>query len=418
MIVRDAYILGDRAPARVEEPGDAERVADVLGAAAEAGAAIVAFGGSTLQSVGNSPTRYTTALSLRRLDRVLAYDSRDLTIGLEAGIPLASVARVLEAASQFIPFDAPHPHRATVGGTLASGWAGPRRAAYGHTRDLLIGSTVALTDGSLASAGGMVVKNVTGYDMSKLYVGSLGTLAVIVRANFKTLPRPAVARIAVAPLTDGLRERTLNALGQLAIEPTATLLVDGFFGRVVRLRDEESRLFVLFEGSAAVIERATRDLRSVLGKCGVAETLIFDGDAAQKTLQSVIDAYIEPLEDRSITYRSAGLPSNVWPHITAAAERVRGSAATCDFIADLRTGDAILRIASATHQAMHDVLPRIDAVLRDALPAATVLAGDARLRARVDAWGAPPSTIATQRAIKIRFDPHAILAPGRYVGGL
>ncbi len=128
------------------------------------------------------------------------YDPRDMTAGIEAGTTLAEIARVLAEHGQWIPFDAPLPARATAGGTLAAGWAGPRRAAYGRARDLVIGSTIALTDGTLARAGGMVVKNVTGYDMSKLYVGSLGTLGVIVRANFKALPRPAARRLAIAPI--------------------------------------------------------------------------------------------------------------------------------------------------------------------------------------------------------------------------
>jgi len=418
VIASNPYALGSRAPARVEEPADAQGVAATLAAAAEAGSAVVPFGGATLQSIGNAPRQYDIALSLRRLDRVLQYDPHELTIGLEAGITLESVAQVLAQARQFIPFDAPAPRRATVGGTLAAGWAGPRRATYGHLRDLLIGSTVALTDGTLASAGGMVVKNVTGYDMSKVYIGSLGTLGAIVRANFKALPQPAAQRLAIAPLIDDVRERTLAALAQLPLAPTAALIVDGFFARTPRVRDEDSRLLVVFDGSAAVIDRATRDLRSVLGKCGVAETLLFDGAAAASVLQDTIDAYIEPIDDRSITYRSTGIPSTVWPRAIAACEIVHGYGARCDFIADICTGDAIVRMAGSSAKNAADLLPRIDGQLRTTLPALTVLAGDPRLRAQVDAWGAVPPTMETLRAIKLRFDPSATLAPGRYVGGL
>jgi glycolate oxidase FAD binding subunit len=418
VIASNPFALGTRTPARIEEPSDGQRVAALLAAAAESGSAVVAFGGSTLQSIGNPPRRFDVALSLRRLDRVLQYDPRDLTVGLEAGITLDNVERALAAARQFIPFDAPLPRRATVGGTLAAGWAGPRRATYGHLRDLLIGTTVALTDGSLASAGGMVVKNVTGYDMSKLYVGSLGTLGIVVRANFKALPQPAAQRLAVAPLRDEVCARALGGLAQLTIEPTATLVVDGFFERTPRIHDEDSRLVVLFEGSEGVVDRATRDLRSVLGKCGVAETLLFDGGAAAAVLQDTIDAYIEPLADRSITYRSTGLPSTVWERALTARAIVLAAPARCDFIADLRTGDAIVRIAGPSARETADLLTGVDANLRGALPALTVLAGDPRLRAQIDAWGAVPPTLATLRAIKARFDPGATLAPGRFVGGI
>jgi glycolate oxidase FAD binding subunit len=412
------YALGGRSPVRVEEPADAERVAAVLAAASDAGSAVVAFGGGTLQSLGNGPVRYDIALSLRKLARVRQYDPRELTIGVDAGMTLDALARTLGEARQFIPFDAPHPRHATVGGTLAAGWAGPRRATYGRLRDLLIGSTAALTDGSLAAGGGMVVKNVTGYDMSKLYVGSLGTLGIIVRANFKALPQPAAMRAAIAPLGDDVRERTLAALDDLVIEPTAALVVDGFYDRTPRVRDEDARLLVIFEGSTAVIDRATRDLRSALGKCGIADTLLFDGTAAADVLQDTIDAYVETIDDRSITYRSVGLPSSVYDRAGAAAALGRDAGLRYDFIADTRTGDAIVRFAGRSRQQIADNLTAVDVQLRAALPELTVLAGDARLRAEVDAWGAVPATLDTHRAIKARFDPGAVLAPGRYVGGI
>ncbi len=418
MIASNPYALGGRVPHRVEEPADAQRLAATLAAAAAAGAGVVAFGGATLQSIGNAPRRYDVAISLGRLDRVLQYDPHDLTVGVEAGITLDALGRLLAGARQFIPFDAPLARRATVGGALAAGWAGPRRATYGHVRDLLIGSTVALADGTLASAGGMVVKNVTGYDMSKVYVGSLGTLGIIVRANFKALPHPAAQRVAIAPLTDERRERTLAALSQLTVEPTAALVVDGFFERTPRVRDEESRLLIVFEGSTAVIDRATRQLRSVLGKCGVAETLLFDGAAAAAVLQDAIDAYVEPVDDRSITYRSTGLPADVLPRALNACAIVRECGARCDFIADVCTGDAILRLAGSSQQQASDLLGEIDELLRDALPAITVIAGDPLLRSQVDAWGANPSALETMRAVKRRFDPASTLAPGRFVGGI
>ena len=418
MTAKRSYILGECTPSRIEEPVDAVAVAAVLASAAADRKAVVAFGGGTLQTIGSAPSRYDIALSLRKLDRVIDYDHRDLTIGLDAGVTIDTVNRTLAKAGQFIPFDAPQPSLATVGGTLAAGWTGPRSAAYGRLRDVLIGSTAALPDGTLASAGGMVVKNVTGYDMSKLYVGSLGTLGILVRANFKALPRAPNRRLALAPLPDDARERAIAAIAHLTIEPTAALVVDGFFRAVPRVRDEDARLIVLFEGSAAVIERATRDLRSALGAAGVAETALFDDAAAEKTLQNVIDAYIEPVGDRSVTYRSHGLASNAWARAGASLALARDHGLACDTIADIRSGVAIARVAGRTHAALSEWLTEFDANIRRVIPQSTVLAGDVRLRARVDAWGAPPSTIETMRALKARFDPTSMLAPGRYVGGI
>jgi len=418
VIASGAFALGDRAPRRVDEPADAAAVAALLKSCSAAGEAAVIVGGSTLQGIGNAPARYDRAIVMRRLDRIATYDPRDLTIGIEAGMTIAAVMERLAEERQFIPFDVPRPHEATVGGTLAAGWAGPRRAAYGALRDLVIGSTAALADGTLASAGGMVVKNVTGYDMSKLYVGSLGTLGAIVRANFKTLPRPAVRRLAVAPLGPQSEERAVAAVASVTVEPAAALVVRGFTGNTSGVNDESVRLIVLFEGSAATVDRATRELRSQLGASGIAQTRLFEEAVAERAFQTTIDATIEPLADRSITYRSRGIPTAAWARMDAAHAQIERRGLLADAIADVRTGDVYMRVAAGTREALEDRLADADATVRRVLGRATLIAGDPALRARLDAWGPPPSTIVTMRALKSRFDPAGTLAPGRYVGGI
>jgi glycolate oxidase FAD binding subunit len=149
----------------------------------------------------------------------------------------------------------------------------------------------------------------------------------------------------------------------------------------------------------------------MLGKCGVAETLLLDNEAAATALQQTIDAYIEPRGARSITYRHAGPPATVWQRVRSTTDALREIGARCDTIADLRTGDAIVRTTGPS-------IIATDTTLRAALPTATLLAGDPDLRLRLDAWGAAPATLATQTALKERFDPGRNLAPGRYIGGL
>lgn len=385
------FAIGDREPARTVTPADAAETAAALRACADAGEAVVAFGGGTLQGIGNAPARYDVALDLRRLDGVRAYDHRDLTIGVDAGMTIDALTRTLAEHGQFVPLDVPQPARATIGGVLASGWAGPRRATYGRPRDLLIGSQAALADGTLASAGGMVVKNVTGYDVGKLYVGSLGTLGVLVRANFKALPKPPMQRLAIAHVPEDVRDRAVGSLGSLTIEPSAALAVDGF--------GDDARIIVLLEGGEATVERATRDLRSALGRAGVAETRLLDGDVAERAFARVLEGYTEIVRDATLTYRETGLPATAW-------ERAhRACALGAETIADLRTGDVIARVGAGVD-------------VRSVLPRATLLAGASALRAGIDAWGEPPSTIATMRALKERFDPRGALAPGRFVGGI
>lgn len=397
-------------------PPDADGVAAVLRDCASDGRAVVAEGGGTLVAIGNAPQRCDLVLQLRRLDAIAAYDPADLTIGVGAGLTLAQLGRTLAAAGQWLPLDAPAPERATVGGTLAAGWTGPRRARYGRPRDLLIGSTVALADGTLARAGGMVVKNVTGYDMSKLYVGALGTLGIFTRANFKTLPLPAARRLALAPLDDDLRERAEHALASLRFEPTAALALDGFTRGAPA--GAPMHLAVLYEGAESVVERGIRDLRSAFGKTGIAQTLVADGDDAEQRFAAVVEAYVAVIGERSITYRDAGPSSSAFGRARAVRRAAAAAGVAVETIVDYVCGDVIVRCSAPSARVLEAAIGAADRAVRAALPRAWVVAGAARARALVDAWGAPPTTLGTMRAVKARFDPRGTLAPGRYLGGI
>jgi glycolate oxidase FAD binding subunit len=393
-----AFALGTLRPGRIVEPADARELAAALRAASDAAEAVVVYGGGTLQRAANPPARYDVAVSTVRLDALHEYDPHDLTAGIGAGMTVGDLQRRLAEHGQFLPLDAPLASRSTVGGVLAAGWAGPRRASYGRPRDLLIGVTVALADGTLATSGGMVVKNVTGYDMGKLYVGSHGTLAAIARANFKVLPAPVTRRIAIAPFDDDVRDRAIAHASALEIEPAALLLVDGFREAPPPLHP---RLIVLLEGTEQVVERATRELRSSLGAAGVAETRLLDRDDASRAFQSLLDAYAVPGGDASVTLLARGLPSEA----ASRAQRVREAIRGAETIADLRTGDVVVRVDGGHAERVRELLGR--ASLLGAGPAASV-----------DAWGSTPSTLATMRALKEGFDPRGTLAPGRFVGGI
>jgi glycolate oxidase FAD binding subunit len=143
------------------------------------------------------PARYDLALSTARLRHVLEYEPAELVITVEAGITLAGLAGVLAPAGQFLPVSVPDPGRAMVGGLIATNAAGPERLRYGSTRDLVLGVTVALADGSLVRGGGKVVKNVAGYDLTRLFNGSWGTLGVITSASLRLFPIPPVRQTMV-----------------------------------------------------------------------------------------------------------------------------------------------------------------------------------------------------------------------------
>ncbi len=168
-------------------PGTVAEVAAALQRANSAGLAVAVQGGNTLHALGSVVAADVT-IGTTSLDAFLAHETADLTCSVQAGLTLARFSQALGEAAQFVPIDAPLRQKATVGGTMAAGWLGPRRHLYGRARDFVIGSQIVLADGTIANAGGMVVKNVSGYDMNKLYVGSFGTLGFITQLEFQNAP--------------------------------------------------------------------------------------------------------------------------------------------------------------------------------------------------------------------------------------
>src|SRR5882762_3795080 len=177
------------APA-IEKPATAEELAKRLHEAAAARAAVVPVGGGRASAMGDPPQRVDVELHTSRLDRVLEHSQADMVISVEAGITLEALQSELAKTGQFLPLDPFNSPGHTVGGLLATGWSGPLRQRFGSARDYLIGIRVAQPDGHLATAGGRVVKNVSGYDLMKLHHGALGSLGVIVAASFKVFPLP------------------------------------------------------------------------------------------------------------------------------------------------------------------------------------------------------------------------------------
>ncbi|MBV9269709.1 MAG: FAD-binding oxidoreductase, partial [Candidatus Eremiobacteraeota bacterium] len=289
-------------------PRGVEEISETLRRASVDGLAVRIEGGNTLAGMGFPLDRCDITIGLRELNALIAHEVHDLTCALSAGMTLRDVDRALETNAQFVPLDAPQRSRATVGGTMASGWRGPRRHLYGSPRELLLGIDTVLADGTPVRAGGMVVKNVAGYDMGKLYTGSFGAPGVITRANFKTLPSPQLTRAVVARLPERTRARAVAHLYALSVPPAAALLIEGFRNAITGEDGIDGRLFVLLQGSPNVVDRATRDLRSALGKAGVPEASIVE-DGAFTAFTQILDATVECVGERSATYRIFALPA-------------------------------------------------------------------------------------------------------------
>lgn len=288
-------------PQVAARPGSNQEVAEVVRLAAAEKLALVPVGARTKLGMNIPLRQYELALDMTRFDRVVAYDPDDLTLSVEPGIPLCKLAEALAAHRQFLPLAVPFMSRATVGGTIASGVDSALRQFYGTARDYVLGMEFVTGDGQLVKSGGRVVKNVSGYDLHKLMIGSLGSLGVITKVNFRTFPAPAStgafvayfdsARDAVG-MRQSIAQSPLRPLTMEILSPRADELLSSSVATQIEPRpplgDTRSKsrwVFVVsYTGTERVLERYERDLRQIAGG---ADVTVIGEDAAAVALGRV-----------------------------------------------------------------------------------------------------------------------------------
>jgi glycolate oxidase FAD binding subunit len=228
-----SFDLFGRAPAATAAPSTIADVQEIVREAPK-GAAIVPWGGGTRQHLGYAPERYDLALSTQNLNRVVDYQPADMTVTVEAGMTVAALQSLLGEQGQFLPLDVAQPERRTVGGIVAARADSLRRLQYGSVRDSLIGVSVVDARAELIKGGGRVVKNVSGYDLPKMYCGSLGTLGLIVEASFKVSPLPQTSATVLLPLeAEHNSEDMLDSLLASELVPSFLYLLSPQAARVL-----------------------------------------------------------------------------------------------------------------------------------------------------------------------------------------
>jgi glycolate oxidase FAD binding subunit len=377
--------------ARIIEPEDAAGVAAALRAADADGRSIAVRGAGTKLT----PPAADIVLATGKLTSGIDHVAGDLVATVPAGVSLDSVNDVLRRQRQWLPLDPPRHDRATIGGIVATNDSGPRRHRFGAPRDLIIGIEIALVDGRLAKAGGRVVKNVAGYDLSKLMCGSLGTLAVVTSATFKLSPVAPCSRTLVASLGDLRRLSTLalTLANTPTISPTA-----------IEVQSPPHRLLVRFETTESAAATQTTLAAAVCEQYGATSSVVSGVSEADLWHEHETRIFDTP----GTIVKVAVLPTDV-AEMLATIERASADASVESAVAGRAAlGILLLRLGGSpsTHPRIIDEL-RKSATTRGG-SAVIVSAGD-DVSAAVARWGSVGDAEPVMRAVKARFDPHNIL---------
>lgn len=413
------YAIEGRAPEAVVFPGTKEEVAAVLQLAAEAALPVTPWGGGTKMAMGSPPSRVGLVLGLGRMNRILEHEPGDLTVTVEAGLTLEALQSALGARGQWLSLDPAAPERATLGGILASNASGPRRHLYGTARDLVIGLTVVMADGSVVRGGGKVVKNVAGYDLPKLYIGSCGTLGVLVETTLKLRPRPDVDRLVVTRF-NRLKDAGLAARAVLSSDliPSALELADGEALRALG-HGGGAGLLIGLDGIAEQVDWAIAELTRLLAPLGLGESTVLDGEARDRAWRDLARLGRPGTEHGSAVMKWAVLPAQAADLMDAgaAAAQRNGLGAALTAHAGVGIVTAILSGGLDTN-AVVATLTEWRALVGGAGGQAMVEWAPLAVKERVAVWDTPGPTLRVMRRIKERLDPRSILNPGRFVGGI
>ncbi len=425
------YAVDGVTPSLAVFPENEAQVAAVLRLADEHQATVMPRGGGSHSSLGNVPTRVDVVLSVQRLQQQLAYEPGDMTTTVQAGLRLADLQASLRQHGQFLALDPSAADTTTVGGIVAANLSGPRRLLYGSARDLLLGSAVISLDGKRTKAGGRVVKNVTGYDLNKLYIGSLGTLAVIVELTWKVHPNPPGEQtlgIGVAQQADVAEIR--HMLMALPLRLNSLVLLNRSAAAELTAQTgiacpETPYLFLArLEGTPEVLEHQASGTATALrglSPAGTASVHTWLDDEPARIWQA-LEAFPLTLAQAAphsmvskVSLRLAELPAFI--EAMDAAATANGTA----WPLLVHAGHGVAYVRLTLGESPEDLMPHLqtlDACVSRLQGRRVLEYAPLAIKQQIDVWGAAGDDFALMRGIKATFDPHNRLNPGRFLGGL
>lgn len=420
----EAMSLDGQVARALVRPGSVEEAAAFLKYANAQGLKVAIRGGGVHSGIGNPLAGLDIVLSTERMAAITEYSPADLMVGVQAGVKLSDLQAELAKNGQFLPIEAAGADQgATIGGAIASNTSGPFRLVYGPARDWLIGVKFALADGTLSKGGGKVVKNVAGFDMMKLFIGTLGTLGLIYEMNFKLLPVPPLTSTLIVPFDDhqAACQLALKAIDTGAF-PSALTILDRGATLALGLPEAPATLLVEVRNTAQALERQIRDITRLCREAGVASPEILSESQAQQDLwRKVADFGYREAAGQNMVLKISILPD----HTAALLDQAHALAHRLDLeISLLSHAGHGLNWLTGAYDNEDNGLELIRELTGWAERNSGSVAAERlplSLKQRLgDVWGTALSEgeVKLMRAIKAKLDPNRTLNPGRFVAGI
>lgn len=405
-------------PSVVVRPAHPDEAAAIVARCDEIGAAVMPRGGGSQMALGNTPERVDVVLDMTALDQIVTYTPADLTLGVQAGITLAALQARLGEEGQHLPLDPPFAASATLGGLMATNTSGPRRVASGSFRDLVIGAETAGPDGAITKSGGMVVKNVTGYDLHKGHIGALGTLGLITRVNLKVAPLPTNERTAVYGYTSALDAGgAVGSIVGLPVSPTGVDIVDRRLVTASDLPDRPWLLAVRFAGTKAGVAAQLAMVHETLASNGAVPKILGGGAQRDFWREAVSVAEPPPTGEPYTVCRMSALSSQTPSLLGSAAEIAAEHDLEWRAEAHAVSGVGRVRWTGGDDDAVRRAVVDLRGAARMFDAPVVVEAAPPAVKRRLDVWGTDASNAAHALASELRraFDPNRTLNPGRFL---
>jgi glycolate oxidase FAD binding subunit len=398
--------VDDVIASEIQVPGDAQEVAAILADAAARGRAVAPAGGGTALSLGNAPERLDVVLSTEHLAGIIDYEPTDLVMSVGAGARFGDVQAVLAEHGQRLPLDPPGGAEATIGGLIATGRWGPLRYSAGTLRDLLIGIAVAHPSGTVSKAGGMVVKNVSGYDMPRLYLGSLGTLGVVVSANFKVLPRPRAEATVIAAYDEPAQAFSTASALRNGGEPIAAL--------EVAFLDGAWRLATRIEGR----DETVASVAARIGTTAGGDITRLDGPESADWWTSYVAKQQIAANENDVLVRCGVRPKETAVLATGMVAVLHETGISIPYVAASPGLGAVVARLDLGSEGSPGLLAETQGILLGLAETVTILAAPPSWKRGIDVWGRLPEGFDVMRSLRTQFDPERTINPGRFAGFL